>query len=91
MLDIADIDKPYASFILANKPKSAAANKNKTIDEKNLMVRTRADSYPSFNDERYKYTDECGSHIITTDYPPRTVRESEHTYTLGGYMIKLIK
>ncbi len=91
MLDITDIDKSYASFILANKPKSAAANKNKTIDEKNLMVRTRADSYPSFSDERYKYTEVCGSHIITTDYPPRTVRENEHTYTLGGYMMKLLK
>ena len=55
------------------------------------MVRTRADSYPSFSDERYGYTEDCGSHIITTDYPPRTVRENEHTYTLGGYMISLLK
>ncbi len=91
MLGFADIDKPYASFILANKPKSAAMNKNKTIGEKNLMVRTRADSYPTFSDERYAYADECGSQIITTDYPPRTVRENEHTYTFDGYVIKLLK
>ena len=91
MLEFEDIDKSYASFILANKPKNAANNKSITIDEKNLMVRTRADSYPTFSDERYGYTEECGSHIITTDYPPRTVRENEHTYTLGGYMMKLLK
>ena len=91
MLGIADIDKPYASFILANKPKSAAMNKAETIDEKNLMVRTRADSYPTFSDERYAYADECGSQIITTDYPPRTVRENEHIHNFDGYMIKLLK
>ena len=34
MLGFADIDKAYASFILANSPKSAAKNKSKTIDEK---------------------------------------------------------
>ena len=61
------------------------------IDEKNLMVRTRADSYPTFSDDRYASTEECCAHIITTDYPPRTVRENEHTYNLGGYMMKLLK
>ena len=91
MLSFEDIDKPYASFILANRPQIAAKNSSKTIGEKNLMVRTRADSYPTFSEERYSYTEECGSHIITTDYPPRTVRENEHTYTLGGYMMKLLK
>ena len=91
MVGVADTDKSYASFILANKPASAAKKRSKTIDEKNLMVRTRADSYPDFNDERYEYAKECGSQIITTDYPPRTVRENEHTYTFDGYMMKLLK
>ena len=91
MLGLADIDKPYASFILANRPQSAAKNKGKLIDEKNLMVRTRADSYPTFSDDRYRFAEESGAHIITTDYPPRTVRENEHTYTLDGYMMKLLK
>ena len=91
MVGFSDIDKPYASFILANRPQSAAKNKGKTIDEKNLMVRTRADSYPTFSDERYKYADECGSQIITTDYPHRSVRENEHIYDFNGYMIKLLK
>lgn len=66
-------------------------NNKKTIGEKNLMVRTRADSYPKFSDERYAFTDNCGSHIITTDYPPHSVRPEDHTYDFDGYMIKLLK
>lgn len=91
MLKFGDIDKTYASFILDNDPVNAAENNKKTVDEHNLMVRTRADDYPDFSDERYNFADNCGSHIITTDYPPRSVREDDHTYTLGGYTIKLLK
>lgn len=91
MLRFGDIDKTYASFILDNDPAGAAENNKKTVDENNLMVRTRADDYPDFSDERYNFADNCGSHIITTDYPPRFVRENDHTYTFGGYTIKLLK
>lgn len=91
MLRFGDIDKTYASFILDNDPAGAAENNKKTVDENNLMVRTRADDYPDFSDERYNFADNCGSHIITTDYPPRSVRENDHTYTFGGYTIKLLK
>lgn len=91
MLLFGDIDKPYASFILDNDPVIASENNKKTVDENNLMVRTRADDYPDFSDERYKSADNCGSHIITTDYPPRSVREKDHTYTFDGYTIKLLK
>lgn len=90
MLLFGDIDKPYASFILDNDPVIASENNKKTVDENNLMVRTRADNYPDFSDERYKSADNCGSHIITTDYPLRSVREKDHTYTFGGYTIKLL-
>ena len=58
---------------------------------KNLIVRTRADEYPFFSDERYAATDNCGAQIVTTDYPPRTIREKQHTYTFNGYMFKLLK
>ncbi len=91
MLRFGDIDKTYASFILDNDPASAKENNKKTVDENNLMVRTRADDYPDFSDERYKSADNCGSHIITTDYPPRYVREDDPTYTFDGYMMKLLK
>ncbi|MBE6775106.1 MAG: hypothetical protein E7543_02835 [Ruminococcaceae bacterium] len=91
VLRFEDIDKSYASFILDNEPESAAEHNKKTVGEKNLMVRSRADNYPDFSDERYASADGCGSHIITTDYPPRTVRPQEHTYTFGGYTVKMVK
>ena len=91
MLRTEDIDKPYASFILDNEPEDAVRNNKKTVDEKRLMVRSRADNYPDSDDGKYALADSCGSHIITTDYPPRTVRPGEHTYDFGGYTVKLLK
>ena len=91
MLRFEDIDKPYATYILDNEPENAMENNKKTVDEKNLMVRTRADNYPSFSDDGYLNAKKCGSHIITTDYPPRTVRPDEHTFTFDGYTVKLLK
>ncbi len=91
MLRFDDIDKPYASFILDNDPKTATEHRTKTVVERNLMVRTRADDYPDFDDDRYKWTRECGSHIITTDYPPRSVRPQEHIYDFEGYMMQFLK
>lgn len=90
MLRPDNVDKSYASFILDNSPESALENNKTTIEEKNLMVRTRADDYPDYSDERYDFANNCGSQIITTDYPPRTVRNNDHTYSFNGYMIKLI-
>lgn len=90
VLTIGDADKSYTAFIIENDPSNAVNNK-KTVEEKNLMVRSRADSYPNYSDERYAQADICGSHIITTDYPPRSVRPDDPTYTFDGYMIKLLK
>lgn len=91
VLRFRDVERDCASFILDNEPEEAMDNNKKTVGEKNLMVRTRADSYPKFSDERYDFADNCGSHIITTDYPPRTVRQTDHTYTFDGYTVKLFK
>lgn len=91
MLRFSDIDKSYASFILDNDPEGAVENNKITVNEKRLMVRTRADDYPDFSDERYSFAENCGSHIITTDYPPRSVRNYDHTYTFDGYMMKRLK
>lgn len=91
MLYFDSIDKSYASFILENDPETAVENNKITIGEKNLMVRTRADDYPDFSDERYGFANKCGSQIITTDYPPRTVRKNDHIYTFEGYTMKLLK
>lgn len=90
-LNFESIDKSYTAFILDNDPADAAENNKKSVGEKNIMVRTRADNYPTFSEEKYNYADICGSHIITTDYPPRTVREGDHTYSFDGYTVKLLK
>ena len=91
VLRFEDADKSYAAFILDNEPEDATKNNKKTVDEKNLMVRTRADNYPDSSEEKYSCADNCGSHIITTDYPPRTVRPGDHVYDFDGYTIKLLK
>lgn len=91
VLGFEEIDKSYASFILDNEPEVAMENNKKTVHENNLMVRTRADNYPDFSNERYSLVENCGSHIITTDYPPRIVRPYDHVYDFDGYMMKLIK
>ncbi len=90
MLRFEDIDQSYTSFILENEPDVAVKNNPTSIGKYNVIVRTRADSFPNFSDDRYTYTDMCGSHIITTDYPPRTVRTHEHTYNFDGYTVKLL-
>lgn len=84
-------EESYTAFILENDPASAVENNKIAADKHRLIVRTRADSHPNFNDERYALTDKCGSQIITTDYPPRTVRTDEHTYTFDGYTVKMRK
>lgn len=84
-------NETYASFILDNEPENAMLNNKVSIDEWKLVVRTRADSHPRFSDERYANADICGSQIITTDYPPRSVREDDHTYSFDGYTVKLLK
>ncbi len=91
MLYSGGTNETYTSFILDNEPENAMLNNKMNIDEYNLIVRTRADSHPTFSDERYASADVCGSQIITTDYPPRSVRTDEHTYTFDGYTVKLLK
>ncbi len=89
MLRPEDAERDCASFILDNEPEEATVNNKVNADGLRLIVRTRADNYPTFSDERYAAADKCGSHIITTDYPPRTVRPDDHTYTFGGYTVKM--
>ena len=90
VLNSDEADTSYGSYVLVNDP-VAACEYREFADEKNLIVRTRADDYPSFSNERYAATDKSGAQIVTTDYPPRTVREEQHTYTFDGYMFKLVK
>ncbi len=91
MLSFDDRDESYTSFILCNKTNTAIENKAEAIDRCNLIVRTRADKYLEFSDERYERTDICGSQIISTDYPFRAGENKNHVYSFDGYTVKLLK
>ncbi len=82
--------RDYASIIIDNDPKKTVL-RNEELQNDNFIVRTRADSYPKSSDKRYALTEQVRSQIITTDYCPRTVRNSQHTYSFGGYTVKLVK
>ncbi|MBE6748178.1 MAG: phosphatidylinositol-specific phospholipase C domain-containing protein [Ruminococcaceae bacterium] len=91
MLRYDDRNESYTSFILENDPWNADSRKAETIDECNLIVRTRADKYPDFSDERYEITENCGSQIITTDFPEKVNGNESHSYSFDGKKIKRIK
>ncbi len=89
MLRYADRDESYASFIIDNEPDTAKRHKEESIDNCNLIVRTRADSFPTYSEDRYVSANECGSQIISTDYPVRAEESEHHVYSFDGYTVKL--
>ena len=91
MLRYDDRNETYTSFILENDAFRANDRKAENIDESNLIVRTRADVYPEYSDERYKVIEDCGSQIITTDFPEKINGNEENVYSFNGKKIKLIK
>lgn len=90
MLRYDDRNETYTSFILENDAWRAAERKAENIDECNLIVRTRADVYPEYSDERYKVIEDCGSQIITTDFPEKVDGNEEHFYSFEGNKVKLL-
>ena len=90
MLRYEDRNESYTSFILDNEPSVAVRHKEENIDQCNLIVRTRADSFPSYSDERYELTRSCYSQIISSDYVPKTNGSPYHTFNFDGYMVKLV-
>ncbi len=90
MLRFADRNKTYTSFIITNQTDDALKNEAAAIDECKLIVRTRADKYPDFSEERYEKTNKCKSQIISTDYPPRIQKDGKHEFTFDGYTVKII-
>ncbi len=91
MLRYEDRNETYTSFVLNNSPDNALKQNQELVDECKLVVRTRADSYPTFSDERYDKANQCGSQIITTDFPRRVKENDKHVYDFNGYMFKLLK
>lgn len=91
MLRYDDRNESYTSFILENDAFRASERKAENIDESNLIVRTRADVYPNYSDERYEVIETCGSQIITTDFPEKADGNEEHFYSFEGKKVKLLK
>ncbi len=85
-----DRNESYTSFILDNEPDAALRHQQENINENNLIVRTRADSFPNFSDERYELIAQCSSQIISSDYVPKTGETPYHTFSFEGYTVKLI-
>ncbi len=90
VLRYEDRNKSYTSFILDNEPDIALRHEQENIGDCNLIVRTRADSFPNFSDERYELIAQCSSQIISSDYAPKAGETPYHTFTFDGYTVKLI-
>lgn len=90
VLRYEDRNESYTSFILDNEPDIALRHEKENIGKCNLIVRTRADSFPSFSDERYELIAQCSSQIISSDYAPKAEETPYHTFTFDGYTVKLI-
>jgi len=91
MLRYDDRNETYTSFILENDAFRANERKAENINESNLIVRTRADVYPDYSDERYEVIETCGSQIITTDFPEKVDGNGSHEFSFDGKKIKLLK
>ncbi len=76
MLREKDIDRDCASFVLCNKPEELLEICDE-INEKRVIVRTRADNFNSVSEKRREQAFESEAQIISTDYPPRTDSTAE--------------
>lgn len=85
MLRYEDRDLSYASFLLMNDPAEALAHKDEVIEEKNLIVRTRADTFKEVTREDLEDSLASGAHLISTDYPIRTdLEDDDYRVSFGG-------
>ncbi len=71
MLRYDDRDLSYASFLLVNEPRDIEKYADELIYEKNLVVRTRVDSFGNRSENDRLVTMSSGAQILSTDYPPK--------------------
>lgn len=92
MLRYKDRDKSYASVLIVNKPDDIEKYSSELIYEKNLIVRTRVDSFGSYNEEDRIKTLESGAQILSTDYPRKAdMTNVEYYVDFNGGSAKIIK
>ncbi|MBR5561661.1 MAG: hypothetical protein IKW12_00765 [Clostridia bacterium] len=77
MLRERDIDRDCTSFIICNNPGKLLEIKGEVIDEKKIMVRTRADEFGKINKKNLEDAFASGANIISTDYPVRTDNKAD--------------
>lgn len=92
MLRYKDRDKSYASVLIVNKPDDIKKRSTELIYEKNLIVRTRVDSYGCYNEEDRRKTLESGAQILSTDYPKKAdMTNVDYYVSFGDGSAKIIK
>ncbi len=90
MVRYANRNADYAAFLLDNEPDDAIKHEGETVG-KGFIVRTRADSFPTYSEKRYSRINECSSQIISTDYPVRYGESNYHEFSFDGYTVKIVK
>lgn len=86
MLRMGDIERDCTSFIIANVPETVLENKQEAIDEKKIIVRTRADEFTVLTEERREQAFASGAQIISTDYPVRDdLKQDDYYVAFSGY------
>lgn len=92
MLRYKERDKDYASFLIVNKPKDIDKYSQELIFDKNLIIRTRVDSYGSYKEEDRQLTLGSGAQILSTDYPPKAdMTDVQYVVGFDGGTAKVIK
>ena len=84
MMRYADKDKSWASFLLINKPDEALEHSDEMIDQYNLIIRTQADTYGNYSDERLSNAVLSRSQILSTDYPMKSGETKETRFVYFG-------
>lgn len=85
MLREKDASRDCASFLLINEPKKALESKGDILDTSKLIIRTRADSYGSVDENKRNNAISSGAQIISTDYPMRDdLTEDAYVLTFGN-------
>lgn len=80
-----DVDRDCASVILCNKPEKLLKIKEDIINNRKIMVRTRADQFNRISEDTRKNAFASGANIISTDYPVRTdTGYGDYVVTFGG-------
>lgn len=92
MLRYKDRDKSYASVLIVNNPDDVEKRSAELIYEKNLIVRTRVDTYGSYNEEDRRKTLGSGAQILSTDYPKKAdMTNVDYYVSFDGASAKIIK